>query len=194
MEEVISTYLTTLDELNTLTSTSYYTATNDLNSRINKITDDILSFLIKAYVSGVHGAATMLGHELGANVGKMDEAIYLVIDGKTYADRVADHVLNNDLPGLQALVQSEFHRVYNAGTYDGAKDYADNGSFGVIKTWFTMFDDKVRDTHRYLEKQSVPLEQEFYTWDGDHAAYPGGFAKAENNCGCRCIVKLSTDE
>lgn len=195
MDEVVSSYLTALDELNTLTSTSYYTAaTDDLNARINQITDDVLSFLINAYTKGVTAAAIMLGYDLQADVGKMEEAIFLVIDGKTYADRVADHVLNNDLSGLQTLVESEFHRVYNAGTYDGANDYVNNGGFGVTKTWFTMLDDKVRGTHRYLEQQSIPLEQEFFTYDGDHASYPGGFERAENNVNCRCIVRLSTDE
>ena len=69
-----------------------------------------------------------------------------------------------------------------------------NGSFGVTKTWFTMRDEVVRDTHNYLESQSIPLEEEFFTYDGDHAPYPGQFTKAENNVNCRCIVRLTTDE
>ena len=78
--------------------------------------------------------------------------------------------------------------------YDGGRDYIDNGGFGVSKNWITVRDDKVRETHSYLEGQSVPLEEEFFTFDGDHAAYPGGFTKAENNVNCRCIVRLTTDE
>ena len=39
-------------------------------------------------------------------------------------------------------------------------------------------DDKVRETHRYLEGASVSLDEEFWTFDGDHAAYPGGVTKA----------------
>lgn len=34
-------------------------------------------------------------------------------------------------------------------------------------------DNLVRETHKYLEGQSVPLEEEFFTYDGDHAPYPG---------------------
>lgn len=195
MDEVASRYLTALDELNLLTSTSYYQAAGqDLAARVNQITDDILSFLINAYTKGIEGAALMLGHELEVDVDQMEDAIFLVIDGKTYADRVADHVLQNDLDGLKTLVESEFHRVYNAAVYDGGMDYVDNGSFGVTKTWFTMRDNDVRDTHRYLESQSIPLEEEFFTYDGDHAPYPGQFTKAENNANCRCIVRLTTDE
>lgn len=194
MDEVVSSYLTAFDELNVLTSTSYQMAGGDYSARVNQIVDDVLSFLINAYALGIRNAGIMLDHELSVNVDKMQDAIYLVIEGKTFADRVADHVGGNDLGGLKNLVESEYHRVYNAAVYDGGRDYIDNGGFGVSKNWITVHDDKVRETHSYLEGQSVPLEEEFFTFDGDHAAYPGGFTKAENNAGCRCIVRLTTDE
>ena len=194
MDEVVSSYLTAFDELNVLTSTSYQMAGGDYSARVNQIVDDVLSFLINAYALGIRNAGIMLDHELSVNVDKMQDAIYLVIEGKTFADRVADHVGGNDLGGLKNLVESEYHRVYNAAVYDGGRDSIDNGGFGVSKKWITVRDDKVRETHSYLEGQSVPLEEEFFTFDGDHAAYPGGFTKAENNVNCRCIVRLTTDE
>ena len=193
MDEVVSSYLTAFDELNVLTSTSYQMAGGDYSARVNQIVDDVLSFLINAYALGIRNAGIMLDHELSVNVDKMQDAIFLVIEGKTFADRVADHVGGNDLGGLKNLVESEYHRVYNAAVYDGGRDYIDNGSFGVTKTWVTVKDDRVRDTHRYLESQSVPLGELFFTWDGDYAMYPGGFTKAENNCGCRCVVKLEVE-
>ena len=194
MDEVVSSYLTAFDELNVLTSTSYQMAGGDYSARVNQIVDDVLSFLINAYALGIRNAGIMLDHELSVNVDKMQDAIYLVIEGKTFADRVADHVGGNDLGGLKNLVESEYHRVYNAAVYDGGRDYIDNGGFGISKNWITVCDDKVRETHSYLEGQSVPLEEEFFTFDGDHAAYPGGFTKAKNNVNCRCIVLLTTDE
>lgn len=194
MDEVVSSYLTAFDELNVLTSTSYQMAGGDYSARVNQIVDDVLSFQINAYALGIRNAGIMLDHELSVNVDKMQDAIYLVIEGKTFADRVADHVGGNDLGGLKNLVESEYHRVYNAAVYDGGRDYIDNGGFGISKNWITVCDDKVRETHSYLEGQSVPLEEEFFTFDGDHAAYPGGFTKAENNVNCRCIVLLTTDE
>lgn len=51
-----------------------------------------------------------------------------------------------------------------------------------------MEDDKVRDTHDYLEGMSVGIDEEFYTYDGDHALYPGGFENAQNNVNCRCFL------
>lgn len=194
MDKVISSYLTALDELNVLTATSYRMADGDPAARLSQITEDILSFLINAYTRGVQAASIMLDSEIAVDVEHMKQAIYRVIEGKTFADRVADHVMANDLSGLVALVESEYHRVYNAAEQDGATDYVNNGGFGVTKNWYTIKDDKVRETHKYLEGQSVSLEEEFFTFDGDHAPYPGQFTKAENNCGCRCIVRLTTDE
>lgn len=194
MDEVVSRYTLALDELNVLTSTSYYNAVSeDTTAMINQIADDFLSFLINAYTMGIDSASIMLDHEMTVDVDDMHEAIYLIIDGKTFEDRVADHVLNNDLGGLKTLAESEFHRVYNAAVYDGGEDYVESGSFGVNKDWITVKDDAVRETHCYLEGVSVPLEEEFYTFDGDHAPYPGKFTKAENNVNCRCIVKLTLD-
>lgn len=188
MEKVISQYTTALDELNVLTQTSYETAGGE---NVAQIADDILSFLIYAYTLGIDHASLMLDYALAVDVGDMEDAIYLLIEGKTFEDRVADHVHAGDLNGLKTLVESEFHRVYNAAVRDGGRNYVDNGNFGVMKDWITVRDDKVRETHRYLEGQSVALEEDFYTFDGDHGAFPGMFGKAENNVNCRCIVRLS---
>lgn len=152
-----------------------------------------LSLLINAYRKGVQAASEMLAYDLTVDVRSMDEVIYLVIDGKTFEDRVADHVLSGDLQGLQTLAESEFHRVYNAAVLDGGHQYQSSVGYGVTKNWYTVMDDKVRETHRYLEGASVSLDEEFWTFDGDHAAYPGGFTKAENNVNCRCTVELHID-
>ena len=195
MQRVISQYTTALDELNVLTTSSYQLAdSEDMTARIDQIADDVLSFLIIAYTLGMEHASLMLVYELSVDVDSMREAIYTVIAGKTFEDRVADHVIANDLSGLKTLVESEFHRVYNAALNDGAEDFVENGDFGVTKNWVTVKDDHVRETHAYLEGQSVALEEEFFTFDGDHAPHPGGFTKAENNVNCRCIMWLSTDE
>ena len=170
MDDVISSYLTAFDELNVLTSTSYQMAGGDYSARVNQIVDDVLSFLINAYTLGIRNAGIMLDHELSVNVDEMQDAIFLLIEGKTFADRVADHVGGNDLGGLKNLVESEYHRVYNAAVYDGGRDYIDNGGFGVSKKWITVRDDKVRETHSYLEGQSVPLGDLFFTGAGDVGA------------------------
>ena len=190
MEDVISQYTTAFDELNVLTTGSFKLA----GGEVNIVADDVLSFLIKAYTLGIEHAALMLAHDLSVDVDSMRAAIYKVIEGKTFEDRVADHVLNNDSTALVILVESEFHRVYNAAIQDGGQDFVENGDFGATKTWYTVRDDRVRETHDYLDGQSVPIEEEFFTFDGDHAPHPGGFTKVENNVGCRCNMWVSTSE
>ena len=102
MEKVISQYTTALDELNVLTATSYKLAGGrDIAAKVNQIADDVLSFLINAYTLGMEHASLMLAYDLSVDVDNMRDAIYTVIDGKTFEDRVADHVIVNDLAGLK---------------------------------------------------------------------------------------------
>lgn len=192
MEALISSYTAALDELNLLMTTSYYTAEGDEAERIKRIADDLLSFLVNAYTLGTSHASAMLGTELAVNLDEMEEAIFTVIDGKTFEDRVADHVRSESPGRLVTLAESEYHRVYNHAVDDGGKLYANMGN-PVTKTWYTVGDERVRDTHDYLEGVTVPVGTDFYTFDGDHAAYPGGFQQVENNANCRCIVLLNVN-
>ena len=69
MDEVVSRYTLALDELNVLTSTSYYSATGeDISARVNQIADDFLSFLINAYTMGIESASIMLDHEMSVTL------------------------------------------------------------------------------------------------------------------------------
>ena len=54
-----------------------------------------------------------------------------------------------------------------------------------------MADEKVRDTHQYLELMTVDIDEDFYTYDGDHASAPGMFELAQNNVNCRCELLFS---
>jgi len=189
MSDFAQNYLLAFDEINALTSTSFYSATGN----VDQIADDILSFLINAYRLGIKNVSEMLHTELKVDTDRMAEAIYLIIEGKTFEDRVADHVRNDDIQGLRTLAESEFHRVYNTGAQDGAKEFQASEGLGVVKHWYTQLDDRVRETHDYLEGQTVSVDEDFYTFDGDHAPFPGGFANASNNVNCRCLVKYEID-
>lgn len=82
---------------------------------------------------------------------------------------------------LIRIIETESHRIANETALNTA------GRAGATKKkWVTMLDDRVRDTHAYLEGQSVPYDADFYTFDGDHAKAPGLFALPENNINCRC--------
>ena len=178
--------LVRLDELNVLIAKGFYSSKTK-----EEIEDDLLDFLIEAYLLGVDDAADMMGVVIPPDAKKMEQSIYKKIDGKTFADRVRQ---NETVGELQRLTESEYHRVYNEAVYDGVQQHVSKTHRVVFKTWHTRMDDRVRDTHTYLEGLSLPLGSEFYTYDGDHALFPSGFENAENNVNCRCWLTYSGSE
>lgn len=176
---------------------------------IDERIDEILDILLMQYIYGNEDANEMLGIivdwserdetdiTLGAepypvNDGRMDSAIDTVIADKTWKDRVREWYEsgNGSADDIIRIIETESHRVYNDSILDvGEQAEADTG--GVWKTWFTMMDDRVRETHEYLESETVPYNEKFYTFDGDSAMAPGGFALPENNINCRCAIWLT---
>ena len=197
MEEIIKQYLVGFDEINQMISTSYrlaVTELDDVQDQVAQIIDDLLSMLILAYNAGMDATAQNLAADLSVDLDALEDALYTSIDGKTFEQRVQEYVLAQDMAGLSVVAASEYHRLYNAGAYEGAQQFVRTQGLGITKRWVTVRDDRVRETHRYLEGMSVDVDEEFYTSDGDHAPYPGAFRKAKNNVGCRCIVIYDPEE
>lgn len=123
-------------------------------------------------------------------------------DGETVTEKFDKYVKDGDTARLSALLDSEAHRMYNTGSLNAVNIQVDPETglpnipkggkpSGINKTWVTMGDEKVRDTHWYLEGQTIPLEEEFVTYDGDSALAPSMFSTAQNNANCRCILFYS---
>ena len=176
-------YQIAIDELNIIVP-------KIIKKKPSEIEDDILSILIEAYLLGVGHASQMMNREVSVSTTKMQNVIYREIDGKTFVERAAEHIAVGDLRGLETLAESEFHRVYNQSVEDGVRD---TGRSNVTKTWVTVRDDRVRETHEYLEGMTIPVNEEFFTFDGDHASAPGGFQNAQNNVNCRCILEYRSE-
>jgi len=196
-------FLTVFDEINRLIPTSYITAIEnsedmpDAESRKKKIADDIiedlLSILINAYTEGVADISETFGADIDADMDDMYDAIYFVWgDGKTFEDRIREHVENGNAEAVIRVAETEAHRDYSAGQADSIQNGRASGAIAsdltIMKRWNTMRDPKVRETHEYLESMVVPADDDFYTFDGDHAPYPGAFEKTENNANCRCLL------
>ena len=62
----------------------------------------------------------------------------------------------------------------------------------TVKTWTSMRDDIVRESHEEADGQTVPLEQDFIV-DGEPLMYPGDGSRAsiENWINCRCLAIYS---
>ena len=153
------------------------------------IIDEMLDLYLLAYMEGSRDAAEMLGVEPEEPSGEdLTKMIDRRIDGKTFKDRVRDY-MNGEMgnttgtPGeaIARVAETDAMRIYN----EVALNTARKGG-AKTKTWNTMLDERVRDTHSYIEGVTVPIDAEFYTYDGDHAHAPGQFIKPENDIGCRC--------
>jgi hypothetical protein len=150
------------------------------------VEDEVLDLLIMSYVFGTNAANEMMGTDYPPNMDEMRETIEEKVAGKNYKERISEHIDEGRPDLIGAVADTDSVRVYNEAILKlGAKAGARN------KTWHTMMDERVRDTHSPLEGISVPLDAYFYTWDEDRALAPGGFEKAQNNVNCRCILEIS---
>lgn len=187
------------DELNTFRQmvTEYKTAPLTLSEQErlrHDIEDYIEWLLVEAYVYGNVQAMQDLGILDTDPADLIDrDTMYATINeriaDKTYIERIREYLDADDstVEDFQRVAETDTARVYNAGVVDGGKA---SGVPGVMKQWQTMEDEKVRSTHEYLQSMTVPLNEDFYSWDGDHARAPGLFTLPENNINCRCTLTL----
>lgn len=172
--------------------------------------DEILEMLIIAYMFGNEAGNYMLSkttetsqsvadqivednpeveRTINIEVDAMNDAIYRRIADKTWEQRVSEYMDadNGTVDEIVRVVDTDLNRVYN----DSILNVGERADGPVMKTWETMMDDRVRDTHDYLQSMTVPVDRRFYTFDGDSARYPGDFTLPQNNCNCRCRILLS---
>lgn len=62
------------------------------------------------------------------------------------------------------------------------------------KEWLATADGATRDTHSFLDGQTVDIEGRFRTTTGAEADYPGGFGLPEEDINCRCAVTAKIDD
>ena len=109
------------------------------------------------------------------------------VAGKTWRERVEDYFSNGGTGAdISRIADTETHRISNTAAMKTAKRAG-----AKSKTWITMMDDRVRDSHDYLLGTTVGIDDDFYTWDGSHAPAPGMFGVPEQDCNCRCELLFS---
>ena len=182
--------------------------------------DEILEMLIMAYMFGNESANTMLfgpdivdtidpdepNRPVRIDVDDMEKSVFKDIAGKDWEQRVSEYYDSDSgtVDDVIRVVDTDMNRIYNDSVLDvgekanrGKVERADtdkpvpDATGRVMKTWVTMADDRVRDTHDYLEGMSVPINERFFTFDNDYARYPGDFQLPQNNINCRCRISLS---
>lgn len=176
------THLLPIDELNVIST--QIQGQESLDKKV--LVDEILEFLIYSYTLGNDTVNEFLGISNDVDIEQLKDSIYKRINNETFADRLDQHISQDDRDGIIRVVDTEMHRNYNQAIYNAAK----NANVPLRKKWSTMYDDKVRATHEYLEGVSVDMDSKFVTFDGDEALFPGDFSRAENNVNCRCVIDL----
>ena len=191
------------DDLNTLRSELEQDFSGGLEQRRknrDKRIDEILEMLIMAYMFGNESGNEMLygptelpngevKRTVDIDLDEMDDAIFRVIAGKDWQERVGEYLDDSDgtVDDIIRVVDTDMNRIYN----DAVLDVGERSDGNVMKTWETMLDDRVRIGHEILEGVTIPIDGRFWSIDGDSARYPGDFASPELNCGCRCRISLS---
>lgn len=151
------------------------------------IIDMLLDLFLLAYANGVDSVNERFHTDIVPTAEELEATIYKKIDGATWVDRIWTwYEEGGTEDDIMRIAETEAHRDGNTAADTTAKKAG-----ASTKTWFTMLDDRVRDTHQYLESTTVGIDDDFYTYDGDHAAAPGLFEKAENNVNCRCEVEYN---
>lgn len=152
------------------------------------IIDELLDLFLLAYADGAIATNTELGTTVMPSTDAVDAAVYASVAGETWRDRVMGYYESGgSLYDITRIAETDATRIYNQGALDAVMA---NGANGVNKRWVTMNDDRVRDTHSYLEGMVVPYDAEFYTYDNDHALAPGLFTLPQNNINCRCVIEV----
>ena len=151
------------------------------------ILDEMLDLFLLAYAMGNTVTNANLASDWNPSMDDVQNTVEKEVAGKTWRERAEDYFSNGgSVDDLVRIAETETHRDAN----EAALTTARHGG-ATQKTWVTMMDDRVRETHDYLEGTTVGIDEEFYTYDGDHASAPGLFDLAENNVNCRCELIFS---
>ena len=160
---------------------------NFVKSDLYDVIDMMLDLFLLAYAQGNSVTNANLSSDWTPNVDDVMKIVDEKVAGKTWRQRVEDYFANGgSVDDLVRIAETETHRDANTAALDTAKKAG-----AKTKTWVTMLDDRVRDTHSPLEGVSAPIDGEFVTWDGDRAQAPGLFALPQNNINCRCELIFS---
>ncbi|MDT1039066.1 phage minor head protein [Staphylococcus pseudintermedius] len=120
-----------------------------------------------------------------------------ILSGEGYA-RTAKAISDDlGMSKAQALrvARTETGRALSQANLDSAHVAQDNG-FRMMKRWFATKDTRTRDTHRHLDGESIPLDENFKSGGciGQAPKLFVGVNSAKENINCRCKLLHYIDE
>lgn len=111
-------------------------------------------------------------------------------------DRYSDNLL---LQRGETLARTEAIQSLNKSADEAFRQAIDEGllkSNAVTKTWDSSGDNRVRETHREMDGQTVQMDEPFTTLNGAKLMFPGDSslgAPADEIIACRCKQRFSVD-
>lgn len=154
----------------------------------------------QALAAATFGLATAEGQALGAQGRRQAVRVALGLDATGPTDLAA---LGTAAAGRMLTREGAFNWL---GSIDSVARTASTADFAQqqiqegrdegyrLKRWSTRFDDRVRDTHRAADRQTVPLDAAF-TVGGEVLAFPGDpNGSLEETINCRCLIILVRDD
>ena len=183
------TKLAKFDELDNLRLRVERLVTENYKPTEVDLIDTVEDFLVAAFIFGMDYTNDLLGTTKKLSSDIVDEIINKKVADETWKERISDYYKTDDFSYYPTLLDTESMRVFNESSLATAKL---NGA--THKTWQTMEDFKVRDTHSYLQGVKLPIDEKFYTTDGDSTYRPFGFDYPQNNVNCRCYLEFSKEK
>ena len=151
------------------------------------IIDEMFDLYLLALANGVEAVNEQFELSIELSTETVDAIINKEIEGATWIDRVWTwYETDGTEADIVRIAETEAHRDGNTGAYEAA-----TLAGATQKTWVCMMLPTSRDTHIYLDGTTVAMEDEFYSYSGYHAMFPGEFGVAEEDVNCLCEVAYS---
>lgn len=117
-----------------------------------------------------------------------------LVAGSSYKtmSKSVQKVLEGDATKANRVVRTESGRVMEKAKLDSAR-IADSKGVIMMKTWNSGRDERVRDKHRQLDDETIPVKGVFKI-GSDTAEAPRMFSRPENTINCRCFLTYTIKE
>lgn len=148
------------------------------------IIDELLDLFLLAYANGVEDVNNALNSSVMPPLSYVMETVDREIAGKTWRERVHEYAENGGTIGdIVRIAETETHRDSNEAAYKTAVEAG-----ATQKVWHCLMLDTSRDTHKYLNGVSAPIDGYFYSFRGGRTQFPGQWGIAEEDVNCLCYL------
>lgn len=125
----------------------------------------------------------------------IDAGLQTVAEALIWTDSHEEQDTKDEAGGLvptQASPPVELALVTTQAVSAAAQQTAAEAAGWRYKTWKTVLDRQVRESHRHLHNVKVSLQESFVDGDGNRMRYPGDpLAPIDTRIGCRCWLTTS---